>query len=219
MKNMPSLRKTETVTSTNEEQDRTVAIYYKAARIFHEQGYDATSMDDIAEALQITKAGLYYYIESKEDLLFRIINYGLDWLDREVIEPARKLADPEEKLRWIIRHHGLGLLKGSRVIPLLTDEISSLSPKHRQQIVGRKRVYFDFVRETLNELKSKGKLRDLDTTVATFGLFGMLLWLPRWYQPNGRITANETIGQLMNLYLGGLMFDGPRRSNSRAINR
>ena len=216
---MPPLRKAETVSFKNDDTNRTVAIYYKAARIFHERGYDATSMDDIADALQLTKAGLYYYIKSKEDLLYRIISYGLDWLDREVIAPARKLADPQERVRWIIEHHGLGLLKSSRVIPLLTDEVSSLSPKHRQIIVRRKRAYLDLLRGTLNALKREGKLRNLDTTVAAFGLFGMLLWLPRWYQPNGRLTPNETIDHLMNLCLGGLLVPTLRTSKTLLNNR
>jgi len=186
-------------------QNRTIALYQKAARIFHEQGYEATSVSDIAEALGITKAGLYYYIKSKEDLLFRIISHGLDWLDAEVINPARALTDAEEKLRWIIRHHGEGLCRGSRVIPLLTEEVSSLSNTHRQQIMGRKRRYLEFVRDTLDRLKSEGKLRHVDTTVAAFGLFGMLLWLPRWYQPSGRLSAVQTIEHLLNLYLNGAM--------------
>ncbi len=189
----------------NIDQQRVAGIYQKAAKIFHEQGYEGTSMSDIADALQLTKAGLYYYIESKEDLLYRIINHGLDWLEKEVIKPARALRDAEERLRWIIQHHGQGLCKGSRVIPLLTEEVSSLAPRHRQHIVRRKRRYFQFVRQTLEELKAQRKLRDVDTTVAAFGLFGMLLWLPRWYQPAGRLTAGETMHYLSNLYLGGVM--------------
>src|SRR5436190_10717329 len=165
---MPARPKSQNVAAHNGEQNRTVAIYQKAARIFHERGYEATSVSDIAEALGITKAGLYYYIESKEELLFRIISHGLDWLDRQVIEPARALTDAEARLRWIIRHHGQGLCRGSRVIPLLTEEVSSLSNKHRQQIIGRKRRYLEFVRDTLDELKTQRKLRHVDTTVAAF---------------------------------------------------
>jgi AcrR family transcriptional regulator len=202
---MPASLKSQARASNGAEGARTVAIYYKAAKIFLEQGYDATSMDDIAEALQITKAGLYYYIESKEELLYQIISHGLDWLEKEVIKPARGLADPEARLRWIIEHHGRGLLKGSRVIPLLTDEVSALSARHRQQILGRKRAYFDLVRGTLNELKRQDKLRDIDTTAAAFGLFGMLLWLPRWYRPGGRMSAAQTLEHIRNLYLSGVL--------------
>jgi AcrR family transcriptional regulator len=196
-----------------EERDRLLAIYSKAARIFHEKGYEATSVSDIADALEMTKAGLYYYIQSKEDLLFRIISHGLDWLDEEVIEPARALPNAEERLHWIIRHHGQGLCKGSRVIPLLTEEVSSLSPKHRQLIISRKRRYLDFVRKTLDDLKTQKKLRDIDTTAAAFGLFGMLLWLPRWYQPGGRLTASETIDHLLKLYLHGVMKNSGKSSD------
>ncbi len=188
-----------------EEPDRTVTIFLTAAQIFHERGYDATSMSDLAEALEITKAGLYYYIDSKEDLLFRIMNFGLDWLEKEVIEPARALSDPEERLRWVIRRHGSELLVGSRTIPILTDEDSALAPKHRMHIQTRKRLYFDLVRDTLNDLKRQGKLRDIDTTVAAFSLFGMLLWLPRWYQPDGSLAAAETLDHLTNLFFGGLL--------------
>src|SRR5262249_8000070 len=128
-----------------------------------------------------------------------------DWLDKEVIEPARALADAEDRLRWIIQHHGQRLCQGSRDIPLLTEEVSSLEPKHRQLILKRKRRYFEFVRATLHELEVQGKLREVDTTVAAFGLFGMLLWLPRWYQPGGRLTVNRTMTELLNLYLNGVM--------------
>ena len=100
------------------------------------------------------------------------------------------------------------------MIPLLTDEVSSLLPRHRQHIVARKRVYFDFVRDTLKELKGQGKLREIDITVASFGLFGMLLWLPRWYQPGGRMTAAQTIENMMSLYLGGLMMNGSERAKN-----
>jgi len=216
---MSASSKTRAGANNGEEKALAVVIYYKAAKIFLDQGYDATSMDDIAEALQITKAGLYYYIESKEELLYQIISHGLDWLEREVIQPARGLADPEARLRWIIEHHGKGLLKGSRVIPLLTDEVSALSPSHRQQILRRKRAYFDLVRGTLNELRRLGKLRNIDTTAATFGLFGILLWLPRWYRPGGRMSAAQTLDHMMNLYLGGVLEARGRKPNPAGRSR
>ncbi len=188
-----------------EVQDRTEEIYCKAAQIFHDQGYDATSMSDLAKALDITKAGLYYYIESKEDLLFRIINFGLDWLDREVIGPAKLIDDAEERLRFIIQRHGGELIKGVHAIPILTDETSSLSPKLRKQVQKRKRLYFDLVRTTLEQLRQQSKLQEVDVTVATFSLFGTLLWLPRWYKRGGSLSADQTLEQVTKLYFGGLL--------------
>lgn len=197
--------KSKTMTRESDPQDRTEEIYWKAAQIFYERGYHATSMSELAEALEITKAGLYYYIESKEDLLYRIINFGLDWLEREVVERARGVSDPEERLRFIIEKHGAELIKGSKAIPILTDEISSLPSKLRKQIEKRKRVYFDLVRGTLEELKDQGKMRDVDPTVAAFGFFGMILWLPRWYNRNGALSADQVLEELTQLLFGGLL--------------
>jgi AcrR family transcriptional regulator len=187
------------------ECDRTIDIYIKAAEIFHEQGFDATSMSNIAAAVDLTKAGLYYYIESKEDLLFAIMNYAMERLETMVIEPSREVADAEARLRSIIERHGRLLTEGNKAITILTDEIEGLKPKHRRLILDRKRVYFDFVRGTLEELRSKDNLRDVNTTVATFALFGMLLWLPRWFRPAGRLTSEDVIAELGKIATRGLL--------------
>jgi AcrR family transcriptional regulator len=190
------------------ESDRAVDIYTKAAEIFHEQGFDATSMSTIAAAVDLTKAGLYYYIESKEDLLYAIMNYAMERLETEVIEPSREIADPTQRLKSIIARHGRLLTEGNKAITILTDEVEGLKPKHRKQILERKRVYFDFVRQTLEELKRAGKLRDVNTTAATFSLFGTLLWLPRWFRPDGRLNSEQVIEAITDVACGGLLVDG-----------
>jgi AcrR family transcriptional regulator len=188
-----------------DELDRTTEIYLKAATIFYERGYDATSMNDLAEAFQLTKAGLYYYIKSKEELLFAIMNFGMDCLQRRVIEPARAEPDPEQRLRVIVRAHARELTEGSKAIAILTDEVAALAPAHRKQILQRKRAYFNLVRDTLEAIKKAGKLRAVDTTVATFSLFGMLLWLPRWYRRDGRLSSDRVIEETLQMALGGLL--------------
>ncbi|HKP85572.1 MAG TPA: helix-turn-helix domain-containing protein, partial [Blastocatellia bacterium] len=81
--------------SNSSDKDRLSEIYRVAARIICEKGYDATSMSDIAEAVGITKAGIYHHIPGKKDLLFRIMNFGMDSLDEQVIAPAREVEDAE----------------------------------------------------------------------------------------------------------------------------
>src|SRR5215475_2053683 len=91
--------------SSSDETDRLGEIYRAAALLICEKGYDATSMNDIAEAVGLTKAGVYHHIEGKKDLLFRIMNFGMDELEENVIIPARALPDPESRLRSIITNH------------------------------------------------------------------------------------------------------------------
>jgi AcrR family transcriptional regulator len=190
------------------ESDRAIDIYTKAAEIFHEQGFDATSMSSIAAAVDLTKAGLYYYIESKEDLLYAIMNYAMEGLETRVIEPSRGVADAADRLKSIIESHARLLTEGNKAITILTDEVEALKPKHRKQILDRKRVYFDFVRGTLDELKRADKLRDVNTTAATFSLFGSLLWLPRWYRPGGALSTEEIIKNTLDIACGGLLKNG-----------
>jgi AcrR family transcriptional regulator len=197
-------------TSPSNESDRLSEIYQVAAQIICEKGYDATSMDDIADAVGITKAGIYHYIHGKGEMLFQIMSYGMDRLDRHVIIPAREIRDPEARLRAIIRSHALLIAagsnnKGNNPITIVTDEVAGLAPAHRRAIEKRKRVYLDLVRETLRELKDQKKLSDVDITVAAFSLFGVMLWLSRWYRPNGRLTREEAANQVSKIALGGLL--------------
>lgn len=197
------------VTESNE-QGRLAQIYYVAAQIFCEKGYDAASMNDIAEAVGITKAGIYHYVKSKQELLYAIINYGMDLLEQEVIVPARALADPEQRLRAIIANHSRIIMRGSvdagyNPLTILNDEIAGLTPAQRSRILQRKRAYLDLVRETLEQLRSEGRLKDVDITVAAFSLFGMLLWLSRWYRQDGKLTSQQVTAEISKIALGGLL--------------
>ena len=188
-----------------ENGDRAALIYQKAAQLIHEKGYDATSMNDIARAVELTKAGLYYYIRGKQELLYEIMNYGMDRLEKEVIEPARAAADSEERLRTVIARHVRLLAGGIGAVSILMDEDAGLSAKQRRQIRARKRAYFEFVRDILLGLKEEGKLRNIDVTAATLSLFGMILWLPRWYDPAGKLSASALVEEMTKIALGGLL--------------
>jgi TetR/AcrR family transcriptional regulator, cholesterol catabolism regulator len=210
---------------------RRAEICRTAAQIFQERGYDATSVSDIARALGITKAGLYHYFDSKEALLFEITAYGLDRVRDDVIAPVRSIRDPEERLRQLVVRHACIATHGRGAVAQLVDEVRALPPANRRQLEERMRAYFDLVRDTLKELRAQGRLRRVDPTVATFGLIGTILWLPRWFRQNGRLSQEQVAHQIADIALGGLLTDpttpkkkrrGPRRaaaSGSRRLKR
>jgi AcrR family transcriptional regulator len=199
------------------EQNRLEQIYRVAARIFCEKGFDAASMSDIAEAVGITKAGIYHYIPGgKKDLLYAIMSYGMDRLEREVIVPARQIPDAESRLRAMVANHARIILQGStpnghNPVTILNDEVAGLTPVQRRKIIQRKRVYVDLARETLEQLQAENKLKDVDPTVASFSIFGMLLWLSRWYRPDGRLTQDQVVDQMLKLALGAVLRAPARR--------
>jgi AcrR family transcriptional regulator len=199
------------------EPDRLAEIYRAAARIICEKGYDATSMNDIAEAVGITKAGIYHHIPGKRDLLYGIMTYGMDSLEDQVIVPARAISDAEQRLRTIILKHVQLITSrstpyGMNPVTIVVDEVAGLTPEHRRKINERKRVYVDLIRDTLTQLKAEGKLRDVDVTASAFSLLGMILWVSRWYKPEGRLTSEEISEEVAKIALGGLLCSPPRRA-------
>jgi len=197
---------------------RRADICRTAAQIFRDRGFDATSVSDVARALGLTKAGLYHYIDSKEALLFEIMSFGLDRVRDEVVLPVRAIRDPEERLRQLIVRHARITTRGQGAVAHLGDEIRALPPPSRKQLEERMRVYFDLVRDTLAELKSAGRLRPVDLTVGAFSVLGMILWLPRWFRQDGRLTQEQVANEIAKMALGGLVAPArPRRARRRRV--
>jgi AcrR family transcriptional regulator len=194
--------------------ERLAEVYRTAAQIILRKGYDATSINDIANALGMTKAGLYHYINGKKELLFDIMNFGLDELDEEVVTPARAIADPSTRLRFIIASHAQLVTRGQGAITILVDEITALTPAQNRVITRRKREYFNLLRGVLNELKTAGKLHDVNTTAATFSLLGIVNWLSRWFRQDGALTQEQVAEQIVKIALGGLLRTDSRSTKS-----
>ena len=185
-------------------------IYRTAAQMIYEKGFDATSMNEIAEALDLTKPGLYYHVGGKKKLLYSIMDFAMDLLDTNVVEPASQIADPEQRLRVIISEHARLLTHEAGALAILIEEDAGLSAIHRDEIVGRKRDYFEFLRQTLEELAAAGRLRAIDTTVGAFSLLGMVMWISRWYDLGGRLEGEQVIGDVTEIALGGMLLPGGR---------
>lgn len=180
-------------------------VYRIAAEIMCQKGYEATSMNDIAEAAGLTKAGIYHYIRGKEELLFEIMSYAMDNLDQKIVAPAQEVADAEGRLRKIVECHTRSLIEGVGAITIVLEEMPALTAAHRRIIKARKRAYFDFIRETLVTLQSEGKLRAVNPTTAAFSLLGMILWLSRWYRRDGKLSAEEVMKDYVEIAVSGVM--------------
>ncbi|MCM8732487.1 TetR/AcrR family transcriptional regulator [Hephaestia sp. GCM10023244] len=180
-------------------------IFFHAAYLFLERGFAATSMSDIAKAVGITKAGLYHFVSDKEELLFTLMQWGMAVLDEDVTVPARAIADPLERLRFIACNHMLNIGRSSartgrgNPLTVILDEPAGLSDDKRAVITEQKSRYFRFVRATLVELRDQGKLIDVDPSVATFSILGMIVWFGRWYHPDGPIGLDAIADQVAEM--------------------
>jgi AcrR family transcriptional regulator len=190
--------------------EREGQIYVAASRLFIQKGFAGTSMSDIAEAVKITKAGLYHFVDSKEELLFTISQFGMDRLDEQVIAPAAAIADPLERLEAILKAHVQNAGRASREdgnpLTIVVDEPGGLTPEHRKVIEGRKRAYLDLLRGTLGELEVQGRLTEgVDVTAAAFAAIGAIMWIGRWWRPDGRLSLEETAEQVAAVLLNGVL--------------
>lgn len=172
-------------------------------------------MNDIADAVGLTKAGIYHYIQGKEHLLFAIMSYAMDMVDQDVMAPARKVADAEERLRTIVERHARRILEVGGAVTILLEEMYALTPAHRRIITARKRAYFELIRRTLQQLAAEGKLRDVNPTVATFCLFGMILWISRWYRRDGKLAPEEILADLVETAMSAVMKAGLGQSRRK----
>ncbi len=193
-------------TATGEtDPDRRAGIYRNAARIFHRKGYHATSINDIAAAVGLTKAGLYYYIKGKQDLLFAIMSFAMDQLDAQVIEPARREQDPQARLETIVSRHARLITQDSSALTILVNELEGLLPDDRADIIGRQRDYVEFIADTLAALRDEGKVLGLDPTIGAFSLVGMILWISRWYRADGRLDADEVVAEVTRMAVAAVL--------------
>ncbi len=184
--------------------DRRAEILRTAAEIFCHKGYHATSMGEVAEAVELTKAGLYHYVDGKEDLLFSIVSFGMDRLEAW-IEKARELQDPLQRLESLVSEHAAAITLDGSAITLLVDGAEGLEAEHRRRIRARQRVYVEFVRQNLEQLRVAGRLKPVDTTVAAFALLGAVMWTARWYRPEGRLSGAEVSEQITEIALRGFL--------------
>jgi len=190
-------------------------ILRTAARLFQQRGYDATSMNDVAAALKLSKGGLYHHFQSKDEILFEIMNHAMEITQERVLNPVRAIADPAERLRALIRLHiEVVLSPRDREITVMLHENHPLPPALRKRINTRKKEYVHFVESLMAEVQKDavkqpqraGKTSGaVSPRAAAFALLGMVNWIYQWYKPEGDLQTHNLVPQFTELIFGGIL--------------
>lgn len=181
------------------------AILRSAASAFRRRGYRGTSMEDISEALLMTKGSLYYYFTDKEEILFACHDYSLDnvldTLHRVTAEQAG--ASAAEKLGALVQ----GLvdviideLQGSA----LALEFDALSEEPLAKIIRKRDEFERGMRAIVAQGVKSGEFRKVDAKLATFAILGAINWIGKWYRPDGAFTAADIGRVYAEQFLAGL---------------
>jgi len=200
-------RKGRDVTHSGHKKDeRYRAILETAARLICERGYEGTSMQEIAAACRMTKAGLYHHVQNKEQLLFDIMSYGMDAFEQQVLERVRGIEDPVERLRQCMRLN-IELVTGGccKEVIIILHEHATLTGEARAFIDGRKKQYVRFLEDSFSEAVRAGRARPVQPTVAAFSFLGMVLWIYKWFQPDGRLSVQQIADGMVDLLFNGVV--------------
>src|ERR1700675_608078 len=181
-------------------------ILRTAAQLFRERGYDAASMNDLAAALNLSKGALYHHFQSKDEILFHIMQHAMEITEEQVKKPVLLLTDALERLRACIRLHiHVVLQTRDREITVMLHENHPLPAEYRRLINARKKEYVHFVEHLIEDAqRARGSQSRVTPKAAAFALLGMINWIYQWYRPEGELQVQNLVPQFTNLIFGGI---------------
>lgn len=195
-----------TAGKTEESERRFREILDRSARVICQGGYEATSMQQIAEACGLTKAGLYHHVATKEALLGAIMDYGMDLFEERVLAKVRDIEDPLERLRACMdRNIDLVTHGSSKEVTIILHEHQTLTGKAQARINARKKSYVRFLEDGFRAAQKQKQIRKVDPTLAAFSFLGTVLWIYKWYRPDGALTPVELSKGMIDLFFHGLV--------------
>jgi len=182
-----------------------------ATEVFCLKGYEGASMRDLSRASGMSLAGLYYYFESKERLLFLIQKHTFSTILEELKARLETVTDPEERIRIFILNHLEYFVSNQQGLKVLSHEDDSLRNGLGSEIAGIKREYYRICLGLMDDLRRRRGL-DFNARTAVMSLFGMINWIYTWYNPRVDGNAEALAQQMGNIVLNGIVHGGtPRR--------
>jgi AcrR family transcriptional regulator len=180
---------TATRTKPNERMEE---ILNRAAELFYEKGYHATTIEDVAHQVGMLKGSLYYYIRSKEDLLYElllgIIVQGVENVEKSI----EGIEDPTERLKRAVEAQIDHIIQNQIKVGLFLHEFDTLSGKRQKRIQEEMLKYQKIFVDTIRQGQKQGDFVEADTLLLTDAILGMTNWIYRWY-PGTRNPGPESI--------------------------
>ncbi|MGE4336906.1 MAG: TetR/AcrR family transcriptional regulator [Pigmentiphaga sp.] len=179
------------------------AVLRAAAQIFNEKGFQNTNLDEVAERLNVTKPTLYYYVSSKDEILFECVKIGLTMLQESIQEVGAQGGTAFDKLTAAMRRYAeiVTMDFGKCVIRVGEDPLPSESQLKLRRI---KAVIDAEFRLLIEQGIAEGTIKPCDPKIAAFTIAGALSWIGRWYRPSGPLKPDEVADQCIALLLAGL---------------
>lgn len=175
------------------------------ARIISEEGYERATIRKVAKELKVSLAGLYYYIERKEELLYLIQFNLFDSLVKNLKEKLKEVNDPEGGLYVMVENHLNHFLDHENEFKVCSQELESLTGEYYEKVYRKRREYFKLALGLIRKIKRKTGDGQLDPRLSTMCLFGTINWFYMWYDPKRDVSGERLAGEVANLFLNGFL--------------
>jgi TetR/AcrR family transcriptional regulator, cholesterol catabolism regulator len=206
----PTTRAQEQAASHDSRFDRRLAeILDYATAVFAEKGYEGASMRDLSRLSGISLAGLYYYFESKEKLLYFIQHHTFTTIIERLRERLAASTDPQERIRIFVQNHVEYSLAKTKAMNVLSHEDDVLKEDFGAELAAIKREYYRICVGLVDDLaKAEGLKSGIATRTAVMGLFGMMNWIYTWYNPRVDPGADVLSREFSDVFLHGIRSQG-----------
>jgi AcrR family transcriptional regulator len=177
-----------------------------ATELFYKKGYSDTSIREIGVKAGVSNSLLYHYFKDKEEMLFQIIAANSQGLLETLEEIDGRVPDPMERLREMLVQHTIVYgLKNKKESKIVVAENYWLKGKRKEAIKAYQRKIYAVYTKTLKELAQTDRMNDVDLTVLSFSIFGIINWFFRWYKEGGGLSPEAIADNILKLIFHGIL--------------
>ncbi|AGL00032.1 TetR/AcrR family transcriptional regulator [Desulfoscipio gibsoniae] len=176
-----------------------------ATVLFSKNGYDNTSIRELAKACELSVAGLYYFFQNKEDILFNILNSSLDRLMQYVSSAINKNDSPQTNIKRIIDHGVQCVMESKMEIGLLLKESPRLNPEQQVIIKNNEREVIHLIRNEISRLNDEGSLKNFNLTFLAFSIWSIISFSHNWFNPEGQLSTKGFVTETTELFFNGVL--------------
>jgi TetR/AcrR family transcriptional regulator, cholesterol catabolism regulator len=180
-------------------------ILRHAAQIFAERGFEGASIRDISRASGVSLAGLYYYFDSKQELLYLIQNATFSRVLESVRLRLNSVHEPVARLRVLVQNHVEYFLSHPHEMKVLSHEDEALEEPYYEKVAAIKRRYYALAREIFDALAADGLAPGVNPRLAVLSLFGMMNWVYKWHNAKVDPDPTELTEAIVGLFLYGVL--------------
>jgi AcrR family transcriptional regulator len=185
-------------------QAKRQAVLLAGAKLFNDKGYEQTSLEDIAQALNITKRTIYYYVQSKEEILFACQQSGQEFLRDTLADCSDPSIPVIDRIRKLVTDYCAWVCTDIGACSPLVREVS-LSPDRRAELRAGRAQLDHLLRDMIRQGIEAGVVRECDPRLMTSAVFGALNWIPYWNRTENPVPPGRIAEAYLNLIISGMV--------------